>query len=263
MLTLKVEKMICSIPTLSSLDEQLDAQFKQNIKEVRESKSLLHEQKLWLVNTRNMCVDSDCLRMAYIARINRLKIIAGLRERTKCAITCKKLLGNWIGNGDGDFEEMAFTFDDNEQSFASWRHHRPDMMGVWSFANCKLSILDPNNPKISFELRNDINKINGNISLNEHPEVKIDGTVLTHHVQLETLYQKGCWNVKATTKPEKNYSGVVSTLNAKITALKNLNFDGLGQPLNALGALLTAQTIQVRNATNTITVEAVTGYVHD
>ncbi|MFA5170829.1 MAG: hypothetical protein WC426_04605 [Sulfuriferula sp.] len=34
----KVEQMICSIPTLSSLDEQLDAQFKQNIKEVRESK---------------------------------------------------------------------------------------------------------------------------------------------------------------------------------------------------------------------------------
>ena len=43
----------------------------------------------------------------------------------------------------------------------------------------------------------------------------------------------------------------------------NLNFDGLGQPLNALGALVTAQTIQVRNAANTISVEAVTGYVHD
>lgn len=171
----KVEKMICSIPTLSGLDEQLDAQFKQNIKEVHESKSLLHEQKLWLVNTRNMCVDSDCLRMAYIARIDRLKTIASLRKGTKCVITDKKLLGNWIGNGDGDFEEMAFTFEDNEQSFSSWRHHQPDMMGVWSFANCKLRISDPNNPKISFEFEI-VKYLNNTLYLRD-----VDNKVVTHY----------------------------------------------------------------------------------
>jgi len=43
------------------------------------------------------------------------------------------------------------------------------------------------------------------------------------------------------------------------------NFDGLGQPINAdgTGALQVTQTIQVSNAANTITVEAVTGYVHE
>lgn len=43
----------------------------------------------------------------------------------------------------------------------------------------------------------------------------------------------------------------------------DLSFDGLGQPMNSSEALVTAQMIQIRNATNTITVEAVTGYVHD
>ena len=43
----------------------------------------------------------------------------------------------------------------------------------------------------------------------------------------------------------------------------DFNFDGLGQPVNAAGALLGRQAIQVRNAENGITVEAVTGYTHE
>lgn len=46
--------------------------------------------------------------------------------------------------------------------------------------------------------------------------------------------------------------------------ITNFNFNGLGQPVNAEGALLVAtQTIQVGNAAKAITVEADTGYVHD
>lgn len=43
------------------------------------------------------------------------------------------------------------------------------------------------------------------------------------------------------------------------------NFDGLGQPIRAdgTGASQVTQIIQVSNAANTITVEAVTGYVHE
>ncbi len=43
----------------------------------------------------------------------------------------------------------------------------------------------------------------------------------------------------------------------------NFSFDGLGQPVDASGALVATQTIQVNTAANTITVEAVTGYVHE
>ena len=53
-------------------------------------------------------------------------------------------------------------------------------------------------------------------------------------------------------------SGVAYT-----TTPQNFNFDGLGQPVDALGALVGIQTIQVGNAAKTITVEPVTGYTHD
>lgn len=43
-----------------------------------------------------------------------------------------------------------------------------------------------------------------------------------------------------------------------------LNFNGLGQPTTGAGVVLVApRTIQVSGVTNTITVEAATGYVHE
>lgn len=43
----------------------------------------------------------------------------------------------------------------------------------------------------------------------------------------------------------------------------DFNFDGLGQPVNASGTLEPTQIIQVKSAANTITIETVTGYVHE
>ncbi len=43
----------------------------------------------------------------------------------------------------------------------------------------------------------------------------------------------------------------------------NFNFNGLGQPITAAGALMATQTIQVVGAARTITVEGTTGFVHD
>lgn len=42
-----------------------------------------------------------------------------------------------------------------------------------------------------------------------------------------------------------------------------LNFNALGQPVDASGFAITTQTLQVKGVNRTITVEAVTGYVHD
>jgi len=53
-------------------------------------------------------------------------------------------------------------------------------------------------------------------------------------------------------------SGVAYT-----TTPQNFNFDGLGKPVDALGALVGIQTIKVGNAAKMITVEPVTGYTHD
>jgi len=41
------------------------------------------------------------------------------------------------------------------------------------------------------------------------------------------------------------------------------NFDGLGQPISSAGVAMATQTIQVNNAAKLITVETVTGYVHE
>lgn len=41
------------------------------------------------------------------------------------------------------------------------------------------------------------------------------------------------------------------------------NFDGLGQPITSAGVAKATQTIQVNNAAKSITVETVTGYVHE
>lgn len=48
-------------------------------------------------------------------------------------------------------------------------------------------------------------------------------------------------------------------------ALTNFNFDGLGQPVSASsGAIVTAaQVLQVVNVSQSITIEAATGYVHE
>ena len=43
----------------------------------------------------------------------------------------------------------------------------------------------------------------------------------------------------------------------------NFSFDGLGQPVDGLSAPASTKSIQVLNASKTITVEAITGYVHD
>ena len=43
----------------------------------------------------------------------------------------------------------------------------------------------------------------------------------------------------------------------------SFNFDGLGQPISALGVAKTTQTFQVTGASDTITVETGTGYVHE
>jgi MSHA pilin protein MshC len=43
----------------------------------------------------------------------------------------------------------------------------------------------------------------------------------------------------------------------------DFNFDGLGQPLTSTGLAQATQTIRVSNASSVITVETVTGYVHE
>ena len=59
-------------------------------------------------------------------------------------------------------------------------------------------------------------------------------------------------------------SAVTAQSNVSYTAVPdNFSFDGLGQPVDGSGALIATQSIQVVNASNSISVEAVTGYIHE
>lgn len=68
----------------------------------------------------------------------------------------------------------------------------------------------------------------------------------------------------------KGENPVVLTARSGITfgtspyaAPSDFNFDGQGQPITAAGAAQGKQTFQVSGAANTITVETVTGFVHE
>ncbi|MBC7704015.1 MAG: hypothetical protein H7274_08765 [Rhodoferax sp.] len=63
------------------------------------------------------------------------------------------LLSHWQRVKGGDFEEFVLTRQANTRSFASWLHHRPEMVGTWSLDKCILNIENPDNPKLSFEYR--------------------------------------------------------------------------------------------------------------
>ena len=64
-----VEKMVCSHPTLSQLDEDLALIYKQAMQREPQVREL---QQVWLRDTRAACETVDCLSMAYRSRIAAL-----------------------------------------------------------------------------------------------------------------------------------------------------------------------------------------------
>jgi glucose/arabinose dehydrogenase/uncharacterized protein YecT (DUF1311 family) len=66
------EKLVCSDPTLSRLDEQLDDACRSAQRRVASRPALRDAQRSWLSNRRDVCNDAPCLRAAYLARIDAL-----------------------------------------------------------------------------------------------------------------------------------------------------------------------------------------------
>jgi uncharacterized protein len=72
-----VEKAICSDTELSKLDEQLMAKYKDALSGASNTANLKNDQKTWLINTRNKCQDTACLKHVYTERIAALERVAG------------------------------------------------------------------------------------------------------------------------------------------------------------------------------------------
>lgn len=139
-----VEKLICADEQLSELDEALNRQFREALKKTGDRKSFVKEQQAW-IRERNKCVDAECLQKAYKNRQMSLK------SSSTCPFQERDLLGHWTAKNAQDFEEMLFEMRDSERIFLSWRHHRPELPGVWTFQECQIHIRHVDDPKLFFE----------------------------------------------------------------------------------------------------------------
>ena len=72
----KIEKLICSAPELSALDDQLNAEYAKATKTSDSSSTLKVEQRRWLVE-RNRCADTVCIKSAYTERLAQLQATEG------------------------------------------------------------------------------------------------------------------------------------------------------------------------------------------
>ncbi|WP_147328210.1 MULTISPECIES: hypothetical protein [unclassified Duganella] len=70
-----------------------------------------------------------------------------------CAINEQDLLRSWTRSQGGDFEEFKLAREGGVRSFSSWLHHRPEMMGSWTFKECSLHVFNDSNDKISFDYK--------------------------------------------------------------------------------------------------------------
>jgi uncharacterized protein len=67
----KVEHLICDNTSISKLDEELNAAYKTALQDEKQADSIKQAQKQWM-KERNGCVDADCVRSAYEARLHEL-----------------------------------------------------------------------------------------------------------------------------------------------------------------------------------------------
>lgn len=147
-----VEKTICADPALSRLDDRLGAAYKAALNGGGDRSVLVASQRRWIAETRDRCADAACLARSYEASI------AWLADRGKergagCPVQAAQLRGSWIQVENDDFEESAIETLDGIQSFTSWRHHRPEMVGRWVLRDCLLHIDTQTDGKLDFDYR--------------------------------------------------------------------------------------------------------------
>ena len=143
----QVERLICAQPALSSLDDQLDKVYAA-ARRADHRPALLAQQRDWLVNVRDRCTDAACVRKAYMVRLAALRVDDG-----PCKVSEAQLAGAWRGTDGTDPEEFELSRDGAKRVFTSWRNHRLDMMGRWTYSGCKLHIAHISQPRLDYNLR--------------------------------------------------------------------------------------------------------------
>jgi len=68
-----VERLICSDRELGALDDATSAAYKEALKSKGQDEILVHDQKVWLKDTRGACRDAGCIKKVYSERIEELR----------------------------------------------------------------------------------------------------------------------------------------------------------------------------------------------
>ena len=84
--------------------------------------------------------------MRYLFALTILILSNSIHADEPCKITEKAIIGAWeFDNGEGYFQEMAFSMEDKARVFNSWLHHRPEIFAAtWKLDGCKLTIMPSN-----------------------------------------------------------------------------------------------------------------------
>lgn len=142
-----VEKTIIADPRIAALDAKLNTAYKDALSNAPAPNTLRTQQRKVFGGVRDKCRDAECLITQYTAR--NIQLASAPSPHAGCPVKEDDLLGHWQQVKGGYFGEFALTRQADTRSFASWVHHRPDMMGTWYLNKCILYIENPNNPKLS------------------------------------------------------------------------------------------------------------------
>jgi uncharacterized protein len=69
----KIDKLVCSDPKLSDLDDKLNALYKKVLELSPAPEDSKEQQRDWVKDPRNTCKDAACLERAYTSRISDLE----------------------------------------------------------------------------------------------------------------------------------------------------------------------------------------------
>lgn len=145
----KIEKLICSNDELSKLDEEMSNLYRTKISQTTNKHNLSQEQRHWLNQVRNICMDIDCLIASYKSRIKELTSSLPDKkdsELAKASSGINIIIGNWEAISRafqglnvvitdksvtlGDSEPVTYSIFKFEQGMGATRYE-PWIKGKW------------------------------------------------------------------------------------------------------------------------------------
>lgn len=136
-----IEKNICLSPVLSKLDNELAEAFQKAETTSSNVGSLIHQQREWLVKTRNVCGDNKCLEAAYLSRLSQIspnwhkltsqRSLENIESNLKHPIDCElpSRQGEWVNAGNGGEWEKRGALNSNQRGYFRFIYYRKWMSG--------------------------------------------------------------------------------------------------------------------------------------